>query len=273
MEKLNQMDRSLKNSAQSGILLSIITVTRNDADRLSKTIQSLFQFYGDSRYEHIIVDGRSTDHTADVVDPLLHTPNFRFDSDLDEGIYDAMNRGAQRSRGRYMLFLNCGDRILTGPDELAVLLRDIDYKYMHIMCFAFAHIDNNSFKVVLPQKAKRYKLPTSHQGMIFLSTFVLTHLYDKRYKIAADYDLYLHAQPSQIIITSAVNPLTAVELHGVASGNPLISYKEYLKIAYRNLHGIERLLCLIRIGYRAMFVIPLKLLLPQGWIARMRLRT
>jgi len=258
------------NSISSDVLLSIITVSFNDADRLSNTIQSLASFYGDTRYEHIVVDGGSTDHTTNVVHSLADTSNFKFDSDLDEGIYDAMNKGVQRSCGRFMLFLNCGDRMLATPEELVVCLTRTDQKMFHIMCFSFEHVDNDSSRIVEPQKVNSYKLPTSHQGMVFLSEFVRTYFYDTRYKIAADYDLYLHAQSSQIILAPVARPLTAVEVHGVASGNAVVSYKEYLLIAFRNLHGMKMLICLICIGCKAMLVIPLKLLLPQSWIGKIR---
>ena len=266
------MDDALDNSTASGVLLSIITVTRDDADRLSKTIESLFDFYGDARYEHIVVDGGSIDHTAQVISSLADTPNFRFDSDFDEGIYDAMNKGAEKSCGRFQLFLNCGDRMLAKPDELAVCLHEIEHKPVYIMCFDFVHVDRGSCRLVKSKKVKRYKLPTSHQGMVFLTSFVRAHLYDTRYKIAADYDLYLHAQPSQVTLASVEKPLTAVEINGVASSNPVISYKEYLLIALRNLHGVEMLACLICISFRALVVIPMKLLLPLGWIEKMRLK-
>ena len=264
------MDRILDNSTDLGVLLSIITVTHNDAERLSRTIQSLFNFYGDDRYEHIVVDGGSIDRTSDVVDSLTHVSNFRFDSGLDEGIYDAMNLGTQRSCGRFMLFLNCGDCMLASPNDIANWLHDIDHKSVDILCFPFAHGDSTFFKIVELEKVKSYKLPTSHQGMVFLSDFVRTYRYDTRYQIAADYDLYLHAKLSRIIRVPVAGPLTAVEVDGVASSNPITSYKEYLLISFRNLQGFEMIMSLLFIGCRAMLVIPMKFLLPQSLIKKYR---
>lgn len=255
------------------VLLSIITVSYNDAARLSKTIQSLLPFYGDARYEHIVVDGGSTDQTVNVVGPLRSTHNFRFDSELDSGIYDAMNRGAQKSSGKFQLFLNCGDCMLATPDELTLWLRELDHESVSIACFSFRQVDTDCYRMIIPEKVRRNKLPTSHQGMVFSSRFVQEHFYDTCYKIAADYDLYLHAKPSQIIIAPMNSPLTSVEVHGVASGNPVTSYKEYLLIAFRNLYGIELLVCFFRIACRAMVIIPIKLLFPYRWIKRLRFKS
>jgi len=264
------MAHDFVNSTSQNVLLSIVTVTRNDAERLIKTIQSLVNFYGDIRYEHIIVDGCSTDNTSEMVNTYAPVPNLQFKSEPDDGIYDAMNRGAQRSRGQFLLFLNSGDRMMASPEKLAILLSDIDNTKTNIACFSFAHVDKNYYHIVKPTSVKEHKLPTSHQGMIFSSNFTRTYPYNTCYKIAADYDLYLHSQPSGIVHLSMSEPLTEVEINGVASSNPVTSYMEYLVIAFRNLHGKKRLICLIRIGLRAMVVIPLKLLFPQRWLGKLR---
>ena len=78
-------------------LLSIITVCRNDAARLKKTIESLSHFYNNPRFEHVVVDGKSTDGTDSLVAPLMHKTNFKFYSGHDSGIYDAMNHGVYYS--------------------------------------------------------------------------------------------------------------------------------------------------------------------------------
>ena len=100
------------------LLLSIITVCRNDAARLKKTIDSLSHFYNDLQFEHVVVDGESTDATDALVAPLMYKSNFRFYSGQDSGIYDAMNRGVMYSRAPLLLFMNCGDTMIATPDEL-----------------------------------------------------------------------------------------------------------------------------------------------------------
>jgi len=256
----------------SDILLSIITVTRNDAGRLSNTIKSLLGFYGDARFEHIVVDGGSIDGTSEVIAPHMNCTNFRFDSNQDNGIYDAMNIGVKRSRGKFILFLNCGDLLLVAPDEISIWLHEIEDKNFNIACFAFKNVHKGSKQLIRAEKITRYKMPTSHQGMIFLSSFVQTYWYDTRYKIAADYDLYLHSAVSKIILAPRIKPLTAVEVQGVASDNPVISYKEYLLIAFRNLYGVEFLTCSVRIACKAMFVIPMKFLFSRERVEKMKLK-
>ena len=87
--------------------LSIITINRNNAAGLRKTIESVVsQTYTD--FEYIIIDGASTDGSVAVIkeyaDKITH-----WISEPDKGIYNAMNKGILKAQGEYLLFLNSGD--------------------------------------------------------------------------------------------------------------------------------------------------------------------
>lgn len=90
--------------------LSIITINFNHAQGLQQTLDSVRrQSFND--YEHIIIDGASTDGSVDILQ--------RYKSDVpdkvivvsepDSGIYNAMNKGISLSHGEYLHFLNSGD--------------------------------------------------------------------------------------------------------------------------------------------------------------------
>lgn len=258
----------------SPCLLTIITVCRNDADRLAKTLDSLKDFYGDQRYEHIVVDGESSDHTKESIASLGAISNFHFISEKDEGIYDAMNRGlAYGGSGAYFLFLNCGDCIQASPEEIADYLGFVDSsgQAVEIICFPFCEVGVGGLTMkIIPDIPRAHKLPTSHQGMIFSRRFCCSNRYDTQYKIAADYDLYLRADFSRIVMASVPFSLSSVEIDGVASGNPITAYSEYVHIAAKNLKGLIRFVALARIITKAFFVILLKQTLPRGWIAYLR---
>lgn len=87
--------------------LSIITINRNNAFGLRKTIESVVvQTYKD--FEYIIIDGASTDNSVDVI--KMYADNISYwVSEPDNGIFDAMNKGIMRAKGNYLLFLNSGD--------------------------------------------------------------------------------------------------------------------------------------------------------------------
>lgn len=111
--------------------LSIITINYNNAEGLLRTIQSVrSQTFCD--FEHIIVDGGSTDGSVEIireyadneairqenskVDNLALSPHhlitsspITWISEKDKGIYDAQNKGIRLANGEYCYFLNAGD--------------------------------------------------------------------------------------------------------------------------------------------------------------------
>jgi glycosyltransferase involved in cell wall biosynthesis len=87
--------------------LSIITINRNNADGLRKTIESVVcQTFKD--FEYIVIDGASTDESVDIIKGHLANINY-WVSEPDGGVYDAINKGIKSADGEYCLFLNSGD--------------------------------------------------------------------------------------------------------------------------------------------------------------------
>ncbi len=89
-------------------LFSIITVTFNAADTVGRTLESVdCQTFGN--YEHLIIDGASGDNTKAVAEKY-NNEKRRIVSEPDKGLYDAMNKGMALSSGKYLIFLNAGDK-------------------------------------------------------------------------------------------------------------------------------------------------------------------
>lgn len=90
--------------------LSVITVNLNNAKGLQKTIESvLCQTFED--FEYIVVDGASTDESIEIIQQKNKSANqqIHWISEPDSGIYEAMNKGIDLSKGEYCHFLNSGD--------------------------------------------------------------------------------------------------------------------------------------------------------------------
>ena len=100
--------------------LSIITINYNNAAGLKKTLDSVaFQTCTD--FEHIIVDGASTDGSVDIIREYENTLASRLSplasrlkwlSEPDTGIYNAMNKGVRLAKEEYTLMLNSGDYLV-----------------------------------------------------------------------------------------------------------------------------------------------------------------
>ncbi|MFD2569445.1 glycosyltransferase family 2 protein [Spirosoma soli] len=87
--------------------VSIITVVYNGAEHVRDCIESVVsQTYPD--IEYIIVDGKSTDGTVDIV-KSYGTKVDRFISESDKGLFDAMNKGIGMATGDIIGLLNADD--------------------------------------------------------------------------------------------------------------------------------------------------------------------
>ena len=98
-------------------LITIITATFNSEKYLEESILSLYN-QKFSNYEHIIVDGGSTDKTIDIVKKYEDKISYWCSND-DKGIYDAFNKGMMLAKGDYLGFLNSDDVYL--PEALMTL--------------------------------------------------------------------------------------------------------------------------------------------------------
>ncbi len=85
--------------------ISVITPVYNRARFIREAIESvLAQDY--PSFEHIVVDGGSTDGTLDV---LAAYPHVRVLSEPDRGLYDALNKGIRLAGGEIIAWLNSDD--------------------------------------------------------------------------------------------------------------------------------------------------------------------
>lgn len=92
------------------MILSIISINRNNADGLKITMKSVIQqTFID--YEYIVIDGASSDGSIEIIKGF--EPEFKgrikWVSEPDSGIYNAMNKGIRMASGNYIQILNSGD--------------------------------------------------------------------------------------------------------------------------------------------------------------------
>lgn len=160
---------------------SIITVTRNHLAGLQRTAASLAQ-ENPSLFEWIIIDGASTDGTADY----LKTTQATYISEPDQGIYDAMNKGIDRATGEYILFLNAGDALALPRtlDTLAELLKARPVQPDLIYGDAF---EEGIIKTAKSHTQINQGLFTHHQSIFYRREVIGDLRYDQKYNIAADY--------------------------------------------------------------------------------------
>jgi glycosyltransferase involved in cell wall biosynthesis len=172
-------------------LVSIITVTYNAEKYLEQTILSVVnQTY--ENIEYIIIDGKSTDKTIDIIEQYSHHIAI-WTSESDNGIYDAMNKGIRLSHGEVIGILNAGDFYQLDAVEKIVNAYLDNSKTDIFHGNINYYFENGIFfkeKKANPNISILYK-----ENNIFHPTFFVTKfayhkngLFDIQYKIAADMD-------------------------------------------------------------------------------------
>ena len=94
------------------MVLTIITINRNNAAGLEKTMQSVLS-QTRTDFEYVVVDGASSDDSVEVIERLAPAfgDRLKWVSEPDKGIYNAMNKGIGMATGEYIEILNSGDSL------------------------------------------------------------------------------------------------------------------------------------------------------------------
>ena len=87
--------------------ISVITPSFNKEGYILDCIKSVVA-QGDKVYEHLIIDGLSTDDTMKIVKENWHS-KLKLISERDEGQSDALNKGIENSAGDIICWLNADD--------------------------------------------------------------------------------------------------------------------------------------------------------------------
>ncbi len=173
--------------------LSIITITYNDSEGFSRTLDSLRVLLGApelaGEWEHIVVDS-SPEINSSVLSRLGSWPLVRIETP-PRGIYPAFNLGLEHATGEFVWFLNGGDRLLN-VENLRGLLDS--FGSADLVCapveiyrngkFTYnSHVKDNFSANLMGQNN------LCHQGIIYRrSVFDCVGFYDVSYKLAGDYE-------------------------------------------------------------------------------------
>ena len=207
--------------------ISIITINYNNKDGLKNTIESVRK-QSDKNFEYIIIDGGSTDGSVDIIknneDIIRH-----WVSERDKGIYNAMNKGVTRARGKYCLFLNSGD-VLHDSDVIGKVNKcreEADILFGNV-----CNISADGKKHMYVPSTDMTLLLIMETGIHHAGSFIKTELmhkypYDETLRICADRKFFIQ---SLVIDNCNYHNLSFTvcdfELGGISSTNLDLARKE-----------------------------------------------
>jgi glycosyltransferase involved in cell wall biosynthesis len=174
--------------------VSIITATYNSEKYLEDCIGSVMkQTHPD--IEHIIIDGKSTDGTLDIL--KKYEPHIALClSETDRGMYDAINKGMALATGDIIGILNSDD-MLDGEDVIAAIVKAFEDSKAGAVYGDLEYVGaEDTSKIIRIWKGKKFKRSLFNRGwMPAHPTFYIKRSlvkefggYETHYFSAADYE-------------------------------------------------------------------------------------
>jgi len=215
--------------------ITIITVVKNDENKILKTLKSVFaQTY--KNFEYIVIDGKSKDKTFRILKDNKKNIDLLI-SQRDKNLWDAMNKGINLSKGNIIGFVNSGDIIHQNTLQLVK-----KYFSTHKIDYLFGPVEKDRILYRFePKKIKyRFNIYPSHSTGFFIQKKVHFDLgiYDTNLNFGADYDFIyklLNCKKYKGMIAKKNEVFGKFDLNGFSSKIPF--YKSYYYesiIRYKN---------------------------------------
>ena len=175
--------------------LTIITIVKNSENTLKKAIDSVLNQTYDN-IEYILIDGCSTDGTVDIIQSFGSKID-KFICELDDGIYDAYNKGISLSTGDVIGFLNADDFYIS-TDTLSHVMDVFDLEESDIVYgdLQYENWDGKKLRIWKSSTFKPIKLnfgwmPPHPALFIKKSVYLKYGVFNKKYQISGDYDFIM----------------------------------------------------------------------------------
>ncbi len=185
--------------------LSVITPCLNRAEMIGAAVESVLS-QGYSDFEHIIIDGGSTDGTLEV---LARYPHLKVISEADRGVYDAFNKGVHLAQGEVVAFLNSDDRWLEGGLAAVLAAFQADETLDGVVGDAVLAADAGQasqleIRRVPALQPEMYLSSLGRRPLAVNAWFFKNHVFDRigyfdlRYTISADIDFCLRVVTARL---------------------------------------------------------------------------
>ena len=181
--------------------ITVITAVFNGCAHLKQTIESVLAQTGVT-LEYWVIDGGSTDGTLDII-KMYSRRLAGWISEPDRGIADAFNKGLERARGEYIMFLNADDA-LAHPQALAQMLAFAREHALPDVVYGDCDLhdpvtDAFLYRAVINYDRDRFldRETLPHPGMLMHRRYFERYgKFDVSYKVAMDYELFLRGVPA-----------------------------------------------------------------------------
>lgn len=242
------------------MMCSVIIVSKNNLVEVKYTVESLL--ISDKFFDHaeaLIIDDSEDDDIRNYI-TNIRCPNIRWLKGDNSQLYSAMNIGISIASGKYIWFLNSGDRKAEDflIDNISLFSSTIVYgntAYMqgnqnvyNLIRPTFKLLDENQMKNALP----------CHQSILFERNFLEKHniYYDISIPVSADYDFIQKCVHCGATITYLPIFFSEFSLGGIStrykSFTQLFNHARGLKIT-RKLNYLQYVILIIKLCRKISF--------------------
>lgn len=212
---------------------SIITVCYNSAKTIERTIKSVLDQPCDS-WEYIIVDGKSTDNTLEIVNAYAKKENrIRVISEPDYGIYDAMNKGIEMAQGTLIGMVNSDDYYEKDAlQSIQEAYKGSDYEIVYGMQRNWS-ADGRIMSIIFNHHDFMEQTMICHPTcFITKKLYAEIGMYSLQYKSSSDYDFMIRMHRDNRVVFTPVYKIISNFAYGGMSDSVeahLETFKIWLK--------------------------------------------
>lgn len=209
--------------------VTVITIVKNDVHGIEKTIQSVLN-QDFKQVQYIVVDGGSTDGTLELIKKYDEVIDVLI-SENDDGIYNAINKGLSKAKGRLINILNSGDSF-TLSNTLSTVVQGYLLLNSRVIYGSAILLDQgvgrftNRAKKLGGDKLGRYAYNIIHQAMFYeRSIHDEVGMYDEKFKVAAEHKFTLDVIYRLKICPKYINSVVVNYRGGGVSSNSKYMYE------------------------------------------------
>lgn len=213
-------------------LVTVVTVVFNGVDDIEETIVSVTNQTYDN-IEYIVIDGGSTDLTVEIIKKYEKSIDYWL-SEVDDGIYCAMNKAISFVNGSWLIFMNSGDAFYSTTTVADIF----DKPIINFDVIYGQYIVEYQSKRLRRVKANNIMnlwrgMVTSHQSVFIRSDLVKDVGFDCNFKLAADYDLLAKLFRLKCKFFYLKNVISVVSAEGKSDAMRMTVLDEYERISAR----------------------------------------
>ncbi len=228
-------------------LISIITVSYNSEKTIKNTIESVFNQSCES-IEYIIIDGKSTDRTLEIIESYEKKAKekgitYKWISEVDNGIYDAMNKGIDLAQGNWVYFLGSDDILFDILNKVSEYLKE-NYS------FVYGDVYMPGKGIVYSGKFNKVKLVLKnicHQSIFYKKEILQQEKFSLKYKLLSDYAMNIKLFDESKVKYIPVVIAKYNDLDGMSSVNYDLDFKRDKLFLVKNNLGFFYYLFLVSI--------------------------